>query len=262
MPPEEDAPTLLGVSRGWRVVLILLVLAAGAAAVAYPLFRHGYLRLNYPARSTYPMQGIDVSHHQGRIDWSRLPDQGVDFVYIKATEGGDFSDRRFEENWNAAVQVGVVPGAYHFFTFCRDGETQAAHFMAAIPKTPTQMPPAVDVEFGGNCVAGRPPLDEIRARLKRLLSLIESGTGRKPVVYLTMDAFRLLWRGHFPSYPLWIRNVFHTPWLPSGTKWTMWQFGNRGRLEGIEGPVDLNVFAGSNDAWRRFVASPVGEVRP
>ena len=99
--------------RGRRLVLLGALLttfsSAGLALWLYALHWH-------PSDAAWPGQGIDVSHHQGPIDWTALPVQGVDFAYIKATEGGDHRDTRFAENWRASRAAGVRRGAYHFFT--------------------------------------------------------------------------------------------------------------------------------------------------
>ena len=78
-----------------------------------------------PSESTYPRQGIDVSRHQGLIDWPTVARQGVDFAYIKASEGGDQRDWRFEENWRGAGEAGIARGAYHYFTLCTPGDGYA-----------------------------------------------------------------------------------------------------------------------------------------
>src|SRR3954470_16000189 len=102
------------VRRNWVVLTSLPLIALSSAAVA----RDGGW---HPSERHYPSQGIDVSHHQGHIAWAKLPRQGVDFAYIKATEGADYVDRRFSINWRAAHAVGIRRGAYHFFTLCRSG---------------------------------------------------------------------------------------------------------------------------------------------
>ena len=92
----------------------------------------------HPSDRDFPSQGIDVSHHQGPIEWPLLPRQGVDFAYIKATEGGDFRDSAFAANWAGARAAGIARGAYHFFTLCRSGADQAANFIAAVPADPVR----------------------------------------------------------------------------------------------------------------------------
>ncbi len=76
--------------------------------IVYWLFDQGFLRLNYPSHARFPIQGVDVSHHQGEIDWQKLKSQNIEFAFIKATEGGDHVDRKFYENWSASKEAGIV----------------------------------------------------------------------------------------------------------------------------------------------------------
>ena len=102
--------------------------------MALLLIDRDVVRLNNPPADRFPVQGIDVSHHQGVVDWERVAsNRAIRFVYIKASEGGDFRDASFTENWNGARRGGLVAGAYHYFTFCRSGRDQAANFLAATP---------------------------------------------------------------------------------------------------------------------------------
>ena len=112
-------------------------------------FSEGILRFHYPSRSRYPVRGVDVSAHQGEIDWSVLAGQDVQFAYIKATEGSGFTDRMFADNWEGARRSGLRVGAYHFFSFDSGGDTQADRFIGTVPKEKDSLPPAVDVEFYG-----------------------------------------------------------------------------------------------------------------
>lgn len=128
--------------------LILPGLAAAAAiAAAAGLWMIGVLHAPAPDASRYPVRGIDVSHHQGLITWGRLPRQGVRFAYIKASEGGDLRDPMFRAAARQAHEAGLAVGAYHYFTLCRPGAVQAANFIDAIAEAPTDLPPAVDLEF-------------------------------------------------------------------------------------------------------------------
>lgn len=115
------------------------------ASAAYFAYDFGMLRFNNPSLATYPIQGIDVSHHQGDIDWKTVAAQpNVRFAIMKATEGGDHKDFRFAENWQRAGDAGLVRGAYHFFTFCRPGRDQAQNVLATVPKALDALPIAVD----------------------------------------------------------------------------------------------------------------------
>jgi hypothetical protein len=107
-------------------VLGLAALAAGGALAAILAYHYEFQLA--PLWSN--VIGVDVSNHQGEIDWSALAGSNVAFAYIKATEGGDFRDRRFQLNWDGAKRAGLARGAYHFFTQCRSGAEQARNFIA------------------------------------------------------------------------------------------------------------------------------------
>src|SRR5207244_255331 len=96
----------------------------------------------------FPIQGIDVSRHQGHIGWFEAGLSGVQFAYIKATEGADFKDPHFLYNWNACRSSTLVCGAYHYFSFCGPGSDQARNFLAMVPPDAHALPPALDLEFG------------------------------------------------------------------------------------------------------------------
>jgi lysozyme len=90
--------------------------------------------------------GIDVSAHQGRINWRKVRGDGISLAYIKATEGGDFVDRLFAANWAGTHAAGVDRSAYHFFTPCTLGAVQAEHFLRTAPPKPDALAPAVDLD--------------------------------------------------------------------------------------------------------------------
>ncbi len=225
----------------------ILLLLGTAGALLYI----GRLHLNDPIARRYPIRGIDVSHHQGTIDWGGLPGEKVRFAFIKATEGGDHVDRAFARNWRAAAAAGIPRGAYHFFTFCRPGKEQAAHFLRVAPPGLSQLPPVADVEFVGNC-ATPPPDERIAAELQAFVAEVSLAHGRPPILYVTRAAARRIVRDGFPQCPIWIRDVFLRPNRP----WLFWQFADRGRVEGIAGFVDLNVFAGDAAQLEGLISTP------
>ena len=219
--------------RRFALPMVLVLMAALAALLGAQRWT--------PSRSDYPVQGIDVSSHQGAIDWRKLRAQGVDFAYIKASEGGDFRDRAFLRNWDSAGRAGIRRGAYHFFTLCRPGVDQAANFLAAVPADPGALPPAVDLEFLGNCAtAGRMTPAELRRELKDFLDRVEARAGQPATLYLTKefdDAY-----GVSASFdrPLWLRRIIVEPKF-GARPWSLWQASNFRRLDGIDGRVDWNV---------------------
>ena len=222
---------------GRRLVALGAVLAIlGGAGLALWLHAPHW----HPSDSSFPSQGIDVSHHQGAIDWPALPAQGVDFAYIKASEGGDPRDTRFAENWRASRAAGIRRGAYHFFTLCRPGADQAANFIAAVPAEPDALPPAVDLEYMGNCAGRRPTVEAFHAELAIFLAAVEARYGRPALLYLT-EEFDGAYRVSASVYrPLWLRSLVFEPRF-GARPWTLWQVSNFRRLNGIAGPVDWNV---------------------
>ena len=169
----------------WTAIILSLL------AVVVLVLRTGRIRLNYPSRERFPVWGIDVSHHQGEIDWAKVGASGVRFAFIKASEGEDLRDTRFEANWSASHAAGIIRGAYHFFTFCTDGVLQADNYLAAVPDDDHSLPPVVDVEFSGNCKSWS-TVDRIRTQLSSFLRRVERATSRRPILYLTYDSFHRL----------------------------------------------------------------------
>jgi lysozyme len=223
------------------------------AILAWCLY-DGVLPLNTPPRDRFPVRGGDVSHHQGAIDWPVLAGQDIRFVYIKATEGGDFKDSRFAENWQKARLAGLAVGAYHFFSPGKSGREQARNFIETVPGEADALPPVLDVE----CPAAPPgpEREAVRARIAECLALLEEHYGRRPVIYATREAYDVFIKGAFSRYPLWIRSVFSPPDSDAlGRDWLIWQYSCRGRLAGYAGReryIDLNVFNGGEDSFLRF----------
>jgi lysozyme len=217
------------------IVLISVAVIPIASAVAAPHAVGGWR----PSERRYPFQGIDVSHHQGRIGWAKLPRQGVDFAYIKATEGADHIDRRFPINWRAAHAAGIHRGAYHFFTLCRSGRDQARHFLRHVPTEAAALPPAVDLEFPGNCKR-RPSRAKFHKELGDFLRIVEARYGKHAVLYLTPHFDRRYRVSATFHRRLWLRSLQSVPGF-GARRWTIWQSSNSRRLDGVHGRVDWNV---------------------
>ena len=192
----------------------------------------------------YEVRGVDVSHHQGVIDWDRLKADGVDFAYIKASEGETFNDPRFSRNWYAAGQAGLLRGAYHFFSPCRTGKAQAANFIRIVPPDRRALPPALDAEQMRPC-KGRPPVTDIAAEMTVFLDRVEKAFGKRPIIYTTREFHEAYLAGKFENERFWIRSLVLFPRFRRGS-WIFWQYHNRGRRSGVGGPVDLNVFKGTH----------------
>ncbi len=231
------------VRKSVKAISIGTVILAAACA-AYMTYETEMSGFNPPSLADYPIQGIDVSHHQGDIDWPRLATlPNVRFAIMKATEGGDFRDRKFAENWRRAGEAGVVRGAYHFFTFCRPGRDQAENVVATVPADPAALPIAVDIEFHGNC--GKvPTVDELANELNAFMDRIKETFPDKPIFYVTQEVYDRYLKGNenrFPGHSLWLRSIAREPKQQDCGRWSIWQFADNGTLEGIQGPVDLNA---------------------
>ncbi|WP_428524796.1 glycoside hydrolase family 25 protein [Roseibium sp.] len=191
-----------------------------------------------PDRDDFPVRGIDVSHHQGDIDWVKVARDDVAFAYIKASEGDDFRDRAFAGNWQAARAAGLPTGAYHFFSLCKDGASQARNFLAVLPDEPDMLAPVVDLEFEGNC-ARRPTTDEVLREISAFVAAVEPITGKQVIFYAPEEFYRTYLKGNGLNRRLWVRSIWHAPAYSSD--WVLWQYHQRGTVDGVSGSVDLNV---------------------
>jgi lysozyme len=155
------------------------------------------------------------------------------FVYIKATEGQDFTDKRFAYNWKEAKKQGFLTGAYHFFSMKSTGKAQAEHFMRVVPCETNSLPPVIDLEVDPNLLRQR-----VQSNLTTMLQALEHKYKQQPILYATYDTYNAYIKGHFDSYRIWIRDIYRPPTFDS---WTIWQYHNRGHVAGINTFVDINV---------------------
>lgn len=179
---------------------------------------------------------LDVSVHQADIDWKRVARDGIAGAYVKASEGGDFRDKRFDRNWSELRRAGLRRGAYHFFTFCRHGTEQAANFLAAAPPATGSLPPAVDVETSGNC-ALRPSPEDLRSELAAFLRPVEAAWGQRVVLYASFDVQAVYGLAAALNVPEWERSLGRRP----AGDWLLWQASAAARVDGVQGDVDINV---------------------
>ena len=235
-------------------VLFLAALAAAALILTAP-WLYGHFEL---AAAGYAVKGVDVSHHQGEIDWQALRASGVAFAYIKATEGAHFRDPRFDGNWRRSREAGILRGAYHFFSVCKPGAEQAANFIAATPVEAQSLPHALDAEQMEACPDGERVADPV-AEILAFLDMAEKRFGRRPLLYTTREFHDAYFSGgeakeRLANERFWLRSLHWRPRFGNGA-WALWQYHNRGRRPGIDGPVDLNAFNGSVAGFEKF-ASP------
>jgi lysozyme len=184
------------------------------------------------------IQGVDVSHHQGDIDWTTVRKSGIQFAYIKATEGDSWLDTLYRSNLREARAAGLLTGSYHFFSFCKSGSVQAANFLSNADFSDGELVPVLDVETAGNCRQG--PGDELYAEVKVFLDSVEAAVGIRPLIYTTTWFHLRHMDGMFEDERFWMRNLW---WRPNDSMdWVFWQYAVE-QLPGVQGDVDKNWFA-------------------
>lgn len=204
-------------------------------------------------RLAYPVAGVDLSAHNGIVDFDSLAAAGINFAYLKASEGISFRDPSFALNYAKGRRAGLALGAYHFFRFDCDGRKQAVNLLRAIAGCALDLPVAIDVEESGNPAEAATEL--ISARLDAMVSHIRS-SGRKVIIYTNKNGDARFVRGHFDSIEdddpeLWICSFTDPPL--NRRQWTLWQHSHRSRIPGVKGFVDLNTFNGDRAAWERWL---------
>ena len=190
------------------------------------------------------VEGIDVSHWDGAIDWAKVAGSGRKFGIAKATEGVNYVDPTYAGHWAAMKHAGVVRGAYHFFRPADSGLQQADWYLSTVGAlAPGDLPPVLDWEAIDG-IASAAAIKEVQAFVDR----IHSRTGLTTLVYTSERVMGEL--GHpvqFSGLPLWDANWgVSCPNIPSAwPAWTFWQYSATGAVPGITGDVDLNVYNGT-----------------
>lgn len=197
---------------------------------------------NTSRKTNFEVHGIDVSHYQASIDWDKVADEGIQFAFVKATEGKTFYDTLFCNNWENMKRVGIFRGAYHFFHPSINAHRQAENFQELVELKPGDLPPVLDVE-----VTNGKSKTEIINGVRTWLYLAEIHYNVKPILYTNQNFYNDYLAGHFDDYPIWIARYsdWFSPNLDHNKDWVFWQYGNRGRINGIHGDVDFNVFHGN-----------------
>ncbi|MBR1551733.1 MAG: hypothetical protein IJ632_05365 [Muribaculaceae bacterium] len=183
--------------------------------------------------------GIDVSSYQKDIDWrATARDKKIKFVYVKATEGATYTSRHYTYNMENARKHGIKVGSYHFLRTGSRIKDQFENFKRSVKKSDQDLIPLIDVETRQGWTA-----QQLRDSVKVFADLVEEYYGCRPMIYTSSSFFNNLLGAAFADYPLFIaRYATSEPQLSCGAKWTLWQFSEKGRISGIDHPVDLCRF--------------------
>ncbi len=202
-----------------------------------------------------PIQGLDVARYQGRIDFDAARAGGTHFVYIKSTEGKDYIDPNFHDNWRRARESGMARGAYHFMTWCSLASEQAAWFVANVPNDPDALPPVLDLEWNNHSSCkNRHGREDVLEKVRVMLQAMERHTGKVPVIYTDMNFHRDILEGEYFDSSFWLRSTAAEPHHKySGRPFLFWQWTQTGTMSGVNTEVDRNAFYGSEGEWVSFL---------
>lgn len=215
----------------------------------------GIIPWNTPSTEKYPVRGVDLSHYQGDVDWQVLSQEGIQFAFIKATEGSSSIDPNFHQNFQRATKTSLRIGAYHFFSFESGGITQAEHFIQQVPKFAKMLPPVIDLEFYGEFQSNPPSKEVVQRELSSCSNRLEEYYGIKPIIYTTYSCYKQYISGSFLQHDIWIRDIMTRPHLNDERQWTFWQYTSRARLSGYQGDtpyIDCNVFYGTQKQFDQY----------
>lgn len=192
----------------------------------------------------YTIHGIDVSKFQGTIHWQKLSRKTakstpIYFAFIKATEGLGNVDTHFRRNWKNAKNAGLIRGAYHFFLATKSGKAQAENFKAVVKLESGDLPPVLDIEqlYGVE-------VNKMKKEIQQWLNAIEDYYGVKPIIYTSAFFYTNFLGDEFDDYPIWIAHYQLEQPPNIGRSWHFWQYSEKGKVPGIKGKVDFNVFNG------------------
>jgi lysozyme len=195
----------------------------------------------------YKIHGIDISHHNGNVNWTRVKkmrftdeELKIEFAFMKATEGIDHADKQFDRNWEEVKKVGIKRGAYHFYIPWRDPASQAKSFINSVKLEKGDFAPVLDIEK--NSLKSN---EKIVNEIGIWLDLVEKHYGKKPIIYTNPNFYNKFIKGNFEGYPLWIAVYSQEKVKGYGRSLWFWQHSMDGWAEGVKGNVDYNVFLGT-----------------
>lgn len=236
-----------------KLIIVLAIL--GIVSISVYLMGYPVQNLIVPNNfEPHTIKGIDVSHHQGHINWDKVKEDNIRFVFIKSTQGVHFVDSQFIYNSTNAKRNGIKVGAYHFYKFGRNPHHQFLNIVKNTPKEILDFPLVIDLEYLDNDDLGNiKNKDAFVKELTILEKLVTNHYGVKPIFYTTSGFYQRLIENHF-SNEIWmcyLKNekidFIHT------NEWNFRQYSFNGRIKGINGDVDLDFFKGSEEEFNKIL---------
>jgi len=215
-----------------------------------------------PTTSPVYLEGIDVSYHQGTIDWQRVAGGDKRFAFIRATAGTLTADTAYAANHAGALAAGLAVGSYHFANpdfAANDAANEASWFLRNATIASGDLIPVLDLEVSN----GLDPAS-LSAWAQGWLSQVSAATGVRPIIYTTP----MFWSSSMANTEWFARNGYSVLWIANwtaaaeptvpagswaGNGWTFWQHSSSGVVPGVTGPVDLDRFRGTSLPSSLFV---------
>ncbi len=193
------------------------------------------IKNNYELSKGY--DGIDVSHHNGDINWKEVrKSRNIQFVYVKATQGKGYVDSKYLENMREAHKQKLKVGIYHYFTSRASATEQFNWFRKQANLTWQDLVPVVDVEE----MKGWRSKEQLQDSLMVFVRLVKKHYGKPPVIYTSQNFYNTNLAPRFNKLYLFIAAYRRTPPQIEGATYDIWQYTDVGRVPGIKGWVDLS----------------------
>ena len=185
------------------------------------------------------VHGIDLSHYQGDVFWETIGENSkMAYVYLKASEGGDRIDAKYERNIELAHKYGLKVGSYHFFRPKTDLNKQLLNFMTRCRPGEQDLIPMIDIETKSGL-----DTEEFCDSLFKFIHLVEKAYNQKPLLYTFVNFYNNYLLGKIDGYKLMIAQYTRRiPELADQRDFTMWQYTGKGRINGVNGFVDKSRF--------------------
>ncbi len=242
--------------RVHRLLPGLLALSVAAFVLATPSVADAKPKFGTPTPTPASafVEGIDVSYHQGAIEWAQVAAAGKRFAFVRATAGTLTADSAYRANRSGARAAGLAVGSYHFANpdgAFNDAANEASWFLRSAAIASGDLVPVLDFETAN----GLDPA-ALTAWAQTWLSQVTAATGVRPIIYTTPK----FWSTHMVDTDWFAKNGYSVlwiahwtassePWIPAGgwggNGWSFWQHSSTGTVPGISGDVDLDRFNGS-----------------
>jgi len=188
--------------------------------------------------------GFDVSEHQDDIKWDEVGSINntyyLKFVFIRATAGKDKVDKKFNTNWEKSKSNKFIRGAYHYYRPNENSIEQANNFIKTVTLKKGDFPPVLDIEN----LPKTQSIFNLKIGLKNWLDKVESHYNVKPIIYTGERYYLDFLKDEFKEYQFWIAN-YNDSEMSIKDNWLFWQFTEKGVVNGIIGPVDINIYNGT-----------------